>query len=225
MPVPRARHNFALLLFARNPSSTAARTRIHRSSGPCTAAATAPPADQAASDQRQDTSRRRTSHQSASFVFSEHFNNTGFHGGHTSGLFFWLYVLPIGFILTMYTQTGYDASAHTAEETRGAALGAAKGVWKSIFYSALLGWFLLLAFLFAATDPKAVAGDPDSFRGYVQTQRLERCKRDLGDPAYQARHIGEIAFAWGFNDLAHFSRIFKQRFGVSPREWREQPRQ
>src|SRR5438552_4464709 len=104
-------------------------------------------------------------HQSASFVFSEHFNNTGFHGGHTSGLFFWLYVLPIGFILTMYTQTGYDASAHTAEETRGAALGAAKGVWRSIFYSALLGWFLLLAFLFAATDPKAVNGSA----GFVAT--------------------------------------------------------
>jgi len=70
-----------------------------------------------------------------------------------------------------------------------------------------------------------MAAEQTSFRGYVQTQRLERCKRDLADPAYQARHIGEIAFAWGFNDLAHFSRIFKQRFGVSPREWREQPRQ
>jgi AraC-like DNA-binding protein len=67
-----------------------------------------------------------------------------------------------------------------------------------------------------------MAAEQTSFRGYVQTQRLERCKRDLADPAYHARHIGEIAFAWGFNDLAHFSRIFKQRFGVSPREWREQ---
>src|SRR5438105_443880 len=97
-------------------------------------------------------------HQSAGFVFGNKINNTGFHGGATTGLFFWLYVLPIGFILTMYTQTGYDASAHTAEETRGAALAAAKGVWKSVFYSALLGWFLLLAFLFAAGDTKAVSG-------------------------------------------------------------------
>jgi amino acid transporter len=97
-------------------------------------------------------------HQSGGFVFGHLNNNTGFHGGATSGLFFWLYVLPIGFILTMYTQTGYDASAHTAEETRGAALSAAKGVWKSIFYSAILGWFLLLGFLFAANDTKAVDG-------------------------------------------------------------------
>src|SRR5436190_16952536 len=39
-------------------------------------------------------------HQSASFVFAQRFNNTGFHGGHTSGAFFWLYILPLGFILT-----------------------------------------------------------------------------------------------------------------------------
>jgi amino acid transporter len=97
-------------------------------------------------------------HQSSGFVFGHLTNNTGFHGGATSGMFFWLYVLPIGFILSMYTQTGYDASAHTSEETRGAALAAAQGVWKSIFYSAILGWFLLLAFLFAATDTKSVDG-------------------------------------------------------------------
>jgi AraC-like DNA-binding protein len=66
-----------------------------------------------------------------------------------------------------------------------------------------------------------MADEQISFRSYVQTQRLERCKRDLSDPAHAARHVGDIAFAWGFNDLAHFSRIFKQRFGASPREWRE----
>jgi amino acid transporter len=95
-------------------------------------------------------------HQSASFVFGTRFNNTGFHGGATSGGFFWLYVLPLGFILTMYTQTGYDASAHTAEETRGAAKAAAQGVWRSVFYSAIAGWAVLLALLFAATQVSAI---------------------------------------------------------------------
>ena len=70
-----------------------------------------------------------------------------------------------------------------------------------------------------------MADEQISFRSYVQTQRLERCKRDLSDPAHAARHVSDIAFAWGFNDLAHFSRIFKQRFGASPREWREQAAQ
>jgi AraC-like DNA-binding protein len=68
-----------------------------------------------------------------------------------------------------------------------------------------------------------MASEQTSFRTYVQMQRLERCKRDLSDPALMARHVSDIAFAWGFNDLAHFSRIFKQKFGASPREWREHP--
>ncbi len=66
-----------------------------------------------------------------------------------------------------------------------------------------------------------MATEQTSFRSYVQLQRLERCKRDLSDPAHMARHISDIAFGWGFNDLAHFSRVFKQKFGASPREWRE----
>jgi AraC-like DNA-binding protein len=67
-----------------------------------------------------------------------------------------------------------------------------------------------------------MATEQISFRNYVQAQRLEHCRRDLADPAYAGRHVSDIAFAWGFNDLAHFSRVFKQRFGASPREWREQ---
>jgi amino acid transporter len=95
-------------------------------------------------------------HQNASFVFGERINNNGAFGGGTGGLGFWFLVAPVGFLLTMYTQTGYDASAHTAEETRGAAKAAAQGVWRSIFFSAIAGWFVILAFLFAATDVGAI---------------------------------------------------------------------
>jgi amino acid transporter len=91
-------------------------------------------------------------HQGLSFVFTERFNNSGFAGGGHSGPTFWLYVLPLGFLLTQYTITGYDACAHLSEETDAAALSAAKGIWRSIFYSAIGGWILLLGFLFAAKD-------------------------------------------------------------------------
>src|SRR5436189_673208 len=97
-------------------------------------------------------------HQSVSWVFGHKINNNGAFGGSTTSFGFWFLVLPVGFLLTMYTETGYDASAHTAEETRGAAKAAAQGVWRSIFWSALIGWVLLLAFLFAATDEKAITG-------------------------------------------------------------------
>ena len=95
-------------------------------------------------------------HQSMQFVFTEHFNRSGFADGSTGGIPFWFYVLPLGFLLTQYTITGFDACAHVSEETRGASTAAAKGLWRSIFYSAIGGWILLLAFLFAATDVDAI---------------------------------------------------------------------
>jgi amino acid transporter len=95
-------------------------------------------------------------HQSASFVFGERLNESDVAGGSTASAGFWFLVLPVGFLLAMYTQTGYDASAHTAEETRGAAKAAAQGVWRSVFWSALIGWLVLLAFLFAATQVGAI---------------------------------------------------------------------
>jgi amino acid transporter len=86
-------------------------------------------------------------HQSLSFVFTQRFNNSGF-----SDKAYWFFVLPLGFLLTQYTITGFDACAHVSEETKGAAMSAARGLWQSIFYSAIGGWILLLAFLFASTD-------------------------------------------------------------------------
>jgi amino acid transporter len=111
-------------------------------------------------------------HQDLGFVFGERINNNGAFDGSTASLGFWLLVLPVGFLLTMYTQTGYDASAHTAEETRGAATAAAQGVWRSVFWSAVIGWFVLLAFLFAAADVEAV-NDGAGFVGAIFTSALD----------------------------------------------------
>jgi amino acid transporter len=98
-------------------------------------------------------------HSSVSSVFTHRVNNTGFFGGSTHGVGFLLYVLPLSAILTQYTITGYDASAHLSEETKSAANSAAKGIWRSIFYSAIGGWILLLSFLFAVQDEaKVTAG-------------------------------------------------------------------
>ncbi|WP_309648601.1 amino acid permease [Nocardioides sp.] len=99
-------------------------------------------------------------HQSFSYVFSERFNNSGYDGGSSSGITYWFLVMPFGLLLTQYTITGFDASAHLSEETQAASEGAAKGIWRSIFYSAIGGWLLLLAFLFAIPDD--ASGNPDN---------------------------------------------------------------
>ncbi len=98
-----------------------------------------------------------TEHQSLTWMYTTQINNSGFSDGTT----YWFYVLPLGFLLTQYTITGFDASAHLAEETQDAHLSAAKGIWKSIFYSAVGGYILLMAFLYAATKPEVVSSfDP-----------------------------------------------------------------
>ena len=55
---------------------------------------------------------------------------------------------------------------------------------------------------------------------WIREQRLERCSADFADRRFLEKSITEIAFSWGFSDSAHFSRCFKLRFGVSPREFR-----
>jgi AraC-like DNA-binding protein len=51
-------------------------------------------------------------------------------------------------------------------------------------------------------------------------RRLERCARDLLDPALAHEPIGEIAARWGITNPAHFSRLFRAQFGLSPSEYR-----
>jgi len=121
-------------------------------------------------------------HQSVEFVFSERINNSGFDGGSTSGLFFWFFILPLGFLLTQYTITGFDASAHLSEETHDSQIGPARGVWQSIFYSAVIGWFVLLAITFAANDPDAItAGE-----SYGAGSSLEVLSLALDTAAFKA---------------------------------------
>jgi amino acid transporter len=98
-------------------------------------------------------------HESLSYVFGHRANLSGF-----SGHMYWFYVLPLGFLLTMYTITGYDASAHVSEETHGAEDSAPKGIWRSVFYSAVIGWIVLLAITFAI--PKGAAGTESYEAGY-----------------------------------------------------------
>ncbi|RMF08424.1 MAG: helix-turn-helix domain-containing protein [Alphaproteobacteria bacterium] len=73
-----------------------------------------------------------------------------------------------------------------------------------------------LNMLFEAADSTAAR--------WIWQRRLEKCERDLLDPRYAGRTIGEIAYSWGFNDLTHFSRTFKARYGLSPRDYRESKR-
>ncbi len=57
---------------------------------------------------------------------------------------------------------------------------------------------------------------------WVREQRLDKCRRDLEDPALAARCVQAVARSWGFGDPAHFSKIFKAAYGEPPGEYRRQ---
>lgn len=99
-------------------------------------------------------------HQSFNYVFTERFNNSGFSDGSTSSFAFWFAIVPFGFLLTQYTITGFDASAHLSEETKAASKAAARGLWQSIAYSVVGGYLLLLSVVFAV--PNDAQGNPDN---------------------------------------------------------------
>jgi len=56
---------------------------------------------------------------------------------------------------------------------------------------------------------------------WIRDQRLAAAREDLGNPR-DKRAIGEIAYARGFADQAQFSRAFRQRYGITPKEARAQ---
>jgi amino acid transporter len=92
-------------------------------------------------------------HQSLSYVFTETVNASGYGGGTTSWAnpAMW-FVFGLGLLMAQYTMTGFDASAHTAEETQKASRMAATGMWTSVFVSMVFGFILLVAVTFAIPD-------------------------------------------------------------------------
>lgn len=69
-----------------------------------------------------------------------------------------------------------------------------------------------LRMIFATSNEKVSA--------YILRRRLEECARQMADPRWRGHSITEIAFAWGFNSAPHFTRSFRERYGLSPRDFR-----
>jgi amino acid transporter len=68
---------------------------------------------------------------------------------------FYLFLLCL--LLPVYTITGYDASAHTSEETKNAAISVPRGIVSAVLWSSLIGWLMLCAIMLAIPDMDAAA--------------------------------------------------------------------
>ena len=70
-----------------------------------------------------------------------------------------IYVFGIGLLHAVYTITGFDASAHTSEETRNAQVEVPKGMIRSVWWSFLFGYVMVCSFVLALPDQKDAAGN------------------------------------------------------------------
>lgn len=68
------------------------------------------------------------------------------------------YLFLLCLLLPVYTITGYDASAHTSEETMSAATAVPKGIVTAVFWSSIVGWIMICAITLAIPDMAVAAG-------------------------------------------------------------------
>jgi amino acid transporter len=83
------------------------------------------------------------------FTFTNFTGTEGSVWPKTEGM---LFPFLSGLLLTVYTITGFDASAHTSEETRDAANAVPKGIINSVIYSAIFGYIMICTFVLVIPD-------------------------------------------------------------------------
>ncbi len=66
------------------------------------------------------------------------------------------------------------------------------------------------------------AGLDTTVADYVQGRRLDRAHEEMRLPACAGMTVAETAYRCGFASQAHFSRLFRQRFGLTPSQWQRQ---
>jgi len=68
---------------------------------------------------------------------------------------------------------------------------------------------------------KLFATNAETVSRHIQNRRLEECANQLANSLWRGHTITEIAFAWGFNSSAHFTKLFRARYGMSPTQYRQ----
>jgi amino acid transporter len=82
------------------------------------------------------------------------------------------WAFALGLLLPAYTITGFDASAHAAEETVGAATAVPRGILQSVLVSGLLGWVMLIAVILAIPDMDGAVQQGSNAFFWILEQRL-----------------------------------------------------
>ncbi|WP_372344201.1 helix-turn-helix domain-containing protein [Streptomyces sp. KL116D] len=66
---------------------------------------------------------------------------------------------------------------------------------------------------------KLFQADGTTVSTHIRQSRLAACRTDLGRPSNSRRSVAAVAQIWGFTSPSHFSRLFRQTYGLTPTEW------
>lgn len=146
-------------------------------------------------------------------------NNTGDAGGGVwpaTDVAFYAFLL--GFLHVCYTVTGYDASAHTSEETRNAAREVPKGMMRAVFWSFLFGWALVIAILLAMPDTTegAKQGGNVFFWTMAESKMPEALKVVLYASIVFCNYVCALA---GLTSFSRMMYAFSRDGGLPASDW------
>ncbi|XP_078428374.1 amino-acid permease BAT1 homolog isoform X2 [Wolffia australiana] len=141
---------------------------------------------------------------SAEFVFT-HFNTDN-----DSGIQSTPYIFVLGLLMSQYTLTGFDASAHMTEETKDADKKGPKGIISAIGISLVFGWAYLVGITFAVTDIPQLLSSENDAGGYAIAQVFYQAfKRRYGSGTGGIFCLGVVAvaiFFCGMSSVTNNSR-------------------
>ncbi|KAK2982001.1 hypothetical protein RJ640_007593 [Escallonia rubra] len=151
-----------------------------------------------------------TERASAKFVFT-HFNTDNGEGIHNK-----FYIFVLGLLMSQYTLTGYDASAHMSEETKSADINGPKGIISSIGISIIVGWGYLLGITFAVTDiPYLLSVDNDAGGYAIAEVFYQAFKRRYGSGVGGVICLGVVAVAIFFCGMSSITSNSRMAYAFS----------
>ncbi|CAI9756044.1 unnamed protein product [Fraxinus pennsylvanica] len=151
-----------------------------------------------------------TERASAKFVFT-HFNTDNGEGINSR-----IYIFVLGLLLSQYTITGYDASAHMTEETKNADENGPKGIISSIGISIIVGWGYVLGITFAVTDiPHLLNPDNDSGGYAIAEIFYQSFKSRYGNGVGGIICLGIVAIAIFFCGMSSITSNSRMAYAFS----------
>ncbi|KAJ6988112.1 amino-acid permease BAT1 isoform X1 [Populus alba x Populus x berolinensis] len=151
-----------------------------------------------------------TERASAKFVFT-HFNTDNGDGINSKA-----YIFVLGLLMSQYTLTGYDASAHMTEETKNAEKNGPKGIISAIGISVIFGWFYILGITFAVTNISYLLSEDNDAGGYAIAEIFYLAfKRRYGSGVGGIICLGVVAVAIFFCGMSSVTSNSRMAYAFS----------